>query len=49
MLVGLPSRRESLASIFEALKEKLGLLLDISRGPIEVLTIDHADRVPTGN
>jgi uncharacterized protein (TIGR03435 family) len=40
---------ESLPGIFEALKEKLGLRLDIIRGPIEVLIIDHADRVPTGN
>jgi uncharacterized protein (TIGR03435 family) len=49
MFPGFTPAAESFPSIFEALKEKLGLRLDMIRGPIEVLTVDHADRVPTGN
>jgi uncharacterized protein (TIGR03435 family) len=36
-------------SVFLALKEGLGLRLDASRGPIDVLIIDHAEKVPTEN
>ncbi|SPE39370.1 conserved exported hypothetical protein [Candidatus Sulfopaludibacter sp. SbA3] len=36
-------------SIFQALREKLGLRLEIVRGPVEFIIIDNADRVPTGN
>jgi uncharacterized protein (TIGR03435 family) len=49
LLPGFTPAAEPLPSIFEALKGELGLRLEIIRGPIEVLIIDHADRIPTGN
>ncbi len=36
-------------SLFTAIKEQLGLRLDSAKGPVDILLIDHADRVPTDN
>jgi uncharacterized protein (TIGR03435 family) len=36
-------------SIFGALREQLGLRLEARKGPVELLVIDHADRIPTDN
>jgi uncharacterized protein (TIGR03435 family) len=36
-------------SLFTAIKEQLGLRLDSAKGPVNVLVIEHADRVPTDN
>jgi uncharacterized protein (TIGR03435 family) len=36
-------------SIFTAVQEKLGLRLEGRKSPVEILIIDHAERVPTEN
>ncbi|HLW77227.1 MAG TPA: TIGR03435 family protein [Bryobacteraceae bacterium] len=36
-------------SIFTAVKEQLGLQLEAKKGPVQVLTIDHAEKVPVEN
>ncbi|MES1258013.1 MAG: TIGR03435 family protein [Acidobacteriota bacterium] len=36
-------------SVFELLQRQLGLNLEAGKGPVEVLVIDHAERVPAAN
>jgi uncharacterized protein (TIGR03435 family) len=35
--------------IFDALREQLGLRLEAGRGPVELLIVERAEKVPTGN
>ena len=36
-------------SLFAAVEQQLGLKLDVRKGPVEILVIDHAEKVPVGN
>lgn len=36
-------------SIFEAIQQQLGLKLEAKRAPVEIMMIDHVDRVPSEN
>jgi uncharacterized protein (TIGR03435 family) len=40
---------DSLPSLFDALPLQLGLRLEDGKAPFDVLVIDHAEKVPTGN
>lgn len=36
-------------SIFDALSEELGLKLERQKGPVDLLVVDHAERIPSEN
>jgi len=37
------------ATLFTAIRDSLGLKLEARTAPVEMLVIDHVERVPTGN
>jgi len=43
------AKDSTLPSIFTALQEQLGLKLEEQKVPVDVVAIDHVDRVPTEN
>jgi uncharacterized protein (TIGR03435 family) len=36
-------------NIFAAVQSQLGLKLEQTKGPVEILVVDRADKIPTGN
>ena len=36
-------------TVFSAVESQLGLKLEHRKGPLDVMVIDHAERVPVGN
>jgi uncharacterized protein (TIGR03435 family) len=46
---GTPSDADSGPSLFAAVEQQLGLKLEVRKGPVEIIVIDHAERVPAQN
>jgi uncharacterized protein (TIGR03435 family) len=46
---GAPMGGESGPSLFAAVEQQLGLKLEVRKGPVEIIVIDHAERVPVQN
>ena len=36
-------------SIFTAIQDNMGLLLEARKAPLEILVLDHVERIPTEN
>jgi uncharacterized protein (TIGR03435 family) len=44
-----PASDQDALSLLNALQEQLGLKLEQKKGPVDVLIIDHAEKIPTAN
>ena len=36
-------------TLFEAMQEQLGLRLELRKGPLDVIVVDHAEKTPLAN
>jgi uncharacterized protein (TIGR03435 family) len=43
------NHEEGMPTLFTALQEQLGLKLESSKAPVDVLVIEHVERIPSGN
>jgi uncharacterized protein (TIGR03435 family) len=43
------SETDAPPDIFQAIKDQLGLTLEAKKGPVELIVIDHIEKVPTEN
>jgi uncharacterized protein (TIGR03435 family) len=44
-----PDRSDQVSALIDMLRDQLGLKLESSKRPVDVVVVDHADRTPTGN
>ena len=44
-----PPEGDNLPDVFRAVKEQLGLALEAKKGPVELIVIDHVEKMPTAN
>ncbi len=49
LVTAAPDAPEPLGDIFSALQSEIGAKLESKKGPVEVIVIDHAEKVPTEN
>lgn len=40
---------EGIAALFSAVQAQLGLKLEQRKGPVEILVIEHAEKIPVEN
>jgi uncharacterized protein (TIGR03435 family) len=45
----LPEARAPLPTLFEVVRSQLGLNLELTKGPLELIVIDHVEKTPTEN
>ncbi len=43
------ARGDSGPTLFDAIQSQLGLKLEQKKGPVEIIVVDHVEKIPTGN